>query len=130
MCAQFSFITGARKHVVVPRCLTDRASVTDVNKQRPIAPDEITGLVPGAKIHTHKHTKPRSSSRAEKTKSTLLTLDILSGWLRSAPPCMRKPHGEPPSKTTSRVVMVRTDSVAGQLDAGQLDYMQRPRSGS
>lgn len=33
------------------------------------------------------------------------TLDILIGWLWSAPPCIRKPHGAPPVNSTSRAVI-------------------------
>lgn len=35
-----------------------------------------------------------------------LTRDILTGWPTSAPPCIRKPHGDPPSKTISLVLMM------------------------
>jgi len=36
----------------------------------------------------------------------VLTRDILRGWPTSAPPCIRNPHGDPPSKTISLVLMV------------------------
>jgi hypothetical protein len=36
----------------------------------------------------------------------LLTRDILRGWPTSAPPCMRNPHGDPPSKTISLALIV------------------------
>jgi len=36
----------------------------------------------------------------------VLTRDILRGWPTSAPPCIRNPHGDPPSKTISLVLIV------------------------
>nr|CAD7425528.1 unnamed protein product [Timema monikensis] len=48
-------------------------------------------------IHTH--------AMLLQEKAVVLTLDILRGCPMSAPPCMRNPQGEPPSRITSLVLI-------------------------
>lgn len=44
----------------------------------------------------------------------LLTLEILNCDLVSTPPCKRNPHGEPPSRITSLVVIVGLEKEIGR----------------